>query len=156
MVRPQLWNWSPSVDLEQRSRDSGWLSKVLHSWTQHSCRNLKPQMCRNVLCEDKSCSTLTVKVHWITDDPLILSDSKFLENWAFKWPVERLTWTQYDVPVTVPKQKRLLFCLWFCFLYRFECQTCSATKKKKADLNAPHSGLYRAFTATHNDFRITS
>lgn len=43
MVRPQLWNWTLSIDLEQRSRDSEWRSKSLHSWTQQSSANLQLQ-----------------------------------------------------------------------------------------------------------------
>lgn len=42
-VRPQLWNWTLSIDLEQRSRDSEWRSKSLHSWTQQSSANLQLQ-----------------------------------------------------------------------------------------------------------------
>lgn len=85
-------------------------------------------------CAETCCVKTKVVPHWLwkyTESQMIhlySSDSKFLENWAFKWQVDRLTWTQYDVPVTVTKQKRLLFRLWFYFLYRFECQTCSATK----------------------------
>lgn len=42
-VRPQLWNWTLSIDLEQRSRDSDRCSKSLHPWTQQSSANLQLQ-----------------------------------------------------------------------------------------------------------------